>query len=63
MPRVHELPWNPSPLGGGGCQPILIPASAQFGLILYADRDVLLQEQLRIRVILHGIFKNVIEVG
>jgi hypothetical protein len=41
----------------------LIPASAQFGLILYADRDVLLQEQLRIRVILHGIFKNVIEVG
>lgn len=43
--------------------PILIPASAQCGLFLYADNEVVFQEQLRIRVILHGIFKNVIEVG
>ena len=45
--------------------PILIPASAQCALHLYTDSEegFVFSKTFRIRVILHGVFKNIIEIS
>jgi len=43
--------------------PVMIPSSAECEVRLNLDEPVTFEEEFRFRVILHGVFKNVIEVA